>query len=89
MFGTDFLGILWSHLIGTFTGDAARYIFGAGGTYLIINVCLARWLVRRRIQPHAPKPGQILRELFASARTVCIFTLFGTGIGLMLSLIHI
>ena len=77
------LQVFLQNLYATFLHDSLRYIIGAGGTYLIINVALARWLKARKIQDRAPSKGQITRELLTSARTVLIFTASGTSIAMM------
>ena len=67
---------------GILAFDLARYVVGAGGVFLAINVALSRILARRRIRETAPPPGQIYREIRASLRTVLIFACFGTLIGI-------
>lgn len=65
-----------------FGADLLRYVLGAGGVYLVINLGLAVRLRARKIRNAAPVDGQILREILASLRTVAIFATVGTGIGL-------
>lgn len=69
-------------IIGTLTHDTLRYAFGAGGTYLIINMWLARRLRNRKIREQIPRWPQIRRELLISARTILIFATTGILIGL-------
>ncbi|MEM9584232.1 MAG: sterol desaturase family protein [Pseudomonadota bacterium] len=63
-----------------FGADLLRYLIGAGGVYLVINVALARHLSRQKIRTSGPPKGQIKRELIASFRTVMIFAATGTCI---------
>ncbi|MEM9605134.1 MAG: sterol desaturase family protein [Pseudomonadota bacterium] len=65
-----------------FPADLLRYLIGAGGTYLVVNVLLARRLARQTLRPGAVPAGQVRRELLASLRTVLIFTAAGTLIAL-------
>ncbi len=65
-----------------FGADLLRYVIGAGGTYLLINILLSRRLNRQKIRPTDPPKGQIRREVLASLRTVLIFAAAGTSIAL-------
>ena len=56
-----------------FGADLMRYLVGAGGVYLIVNLGLAARLARQKIRASGPVSGQIFRELTASLRTVAIF----------------
>jgi len=58
--------------------DLIRYVVGAGGVYLLINILLSNRLAKRKIREKSPPKGQIRRELLASMRTVCIFAANGT-----------
>jgi sterol desaturase/sphingolipid hydroxylase (fatty acid hydroxylase superfamily) len=60
--------------------DLLRYLIGAGGTFLVINVLLARYLASRKIRAERPGRRQIAAEVLASLRTVLIFSLVGVGI---------
>lgn len=62
--------------------DFMRYVIGAGGVYLIVNLALSSALSGRKIRSETPVRKQILREIAASLRTVLIFAAFGTLIGL-------
>jgi lathosterol oxidase len=62
--------------------DLLRYLIGAGGTFLVINVLLARYLAGRQIRAERPGRRQIAAEILASLRTVLIFSLVGLGITL-------
>ncbi|MCP5087976.1 MAG: sterol desaturase family protein [Rhodobacteraceae bacterium] len=61
-----------------FTTDFLRYVIGAGGVYLIVNLLLSRHLAGRKIREQSPPLKQIRREIQASFRTVLIFALNGT-----------
>ena len=63
-----------------FIQDFLRYVIGAGGVYLIVNLALAANLARRKIRDKQPPSGQIARELLISLRTIVIFSMFGAGI---------
>tara|TARA_R110002051_G_scaffold68434_4_gene123319 strand:- start:19116 stop:19850 length:735 start_codon:yes stop_codon:yes gene_type:complete len=54
-----------------------RYILGAGAVFLIVNIGLAGPLRSRKIRADTPGWPQIVREIFASLRTVLVFALFG------------
>lgn len=65
-----------------FSADLLRYVVGAGGVYVVVNLGLAARLASQKIRASSPFSGQILRELLASLRTVAIFAAVGTTIGL-------
>ncbi len=65
-----------------FGADLLRYVVGAGGVYVIVNLGLAARLASQKIRASGPVHGQIFRELLASLRTVAIFAAVGTMIGL-------
>ena len=71
-----------THLAEIFTGiiaaDLFRYVLGAGGVYLVINLALAARLRAHKIRAVDPPKGQIRREILASLRTVLVFALNGT-----------
>lgn len=69
-----------SIIIGTITHDFLRYILGAGGVYLVINVALAGPLRNRKIRPDSPGWPQLRREIAVSMRTVMIFAANGVVI---------
>ena len=62
--------------------DLLRYIAGAGGTFLVVNVLLRRYLTTRKIRSDRPGRAQMTREILASLRTVLIFSLVGLCIAL-------
>lgn len=63
-----------------FGADLLRYLMGAGGAYLVINVLLARRLIARKIREGTVSGRQICVEVLASMRTVAIFAANGTVI---------
>ena len=67
----------------TLAEDFLRYALGAGGVHLVVNLALSRWAARRQVR-EAARPGwaQIRREIATSLRTVLIFALVGTALGL-------
>lgn len=70
---TDIAGRVLAH-------DLIRYLAGAGGVYLLINLALARQLAGRRIRAVRPGWRQMRREFVVSLRTVLIFAANGTAI---------
>ncbi len=58
--------------------DFIRYLLGAGGVYLIINLALSRALTGRKIREKSPEGAQMRREFWISMRTVAIFALIGS-----------
>ena len=62
--------------------DLARYVVGAGGVYLVLNLALRRRLGRQKIRAAYPASAQYAREVVTSLRTVAIFALIGTGVTL-------
>lgn len=76
------LGLLPDLFLGALSHDLTRYVLGAGGVYLLINRLLAARLAGRKIRADSPGWGQKRREILLSLRTVLIFALTGTGIGL-------
>ena len=73
---------IYSNLVGIFSGvlttDVLRYVIGAGGVYLIVNIALAGRLRARKIRADTPPFAQIRREILASLRTVLVFAVNGT-----------
>ena len=55
-----------------FAFDLQRYLIGAGGVFLLINVMLKRWLRGRKIRNKTPGGAQMRREAMISVRTVAI-----------------
>ncbi|WP_299848267.1 sterol desaturase family protein [uncultured Roseovarius sp.] len=74
----------YSNLImGSLAHDFFRYVIGAGGVYLVVNVLLAPWLAARKIRSEMPGWPQIRREIIVSLRTVVIFASVGLAICLL------
>ena len=67
---------------GILQHDLLRYVIGAGGTFLVVNVLLRRFLAGRQIRSERPGGKQMRWEILASLRTVLIFSLVGFGIAL-------
>ena len=42
--------------------DLLRYLVGAGGVFLVVNVLLGRYLAPRRIRVERPRRAQMVRE---------------------------
>ena len=76
---------------GMFVGDLLRYVIGAGGVYLVINIALAARLHSRKIRGTTPPAAQVRREILASLRTVLIFSMVGVSIvmGVQLGLMQV
>lgn len=68
--------------LATLTSDLMRYVIGAGGVWLVINVALKAVLARRKIRAETPGWRQIRREILASLRTVLVFASVGTAIAI-------
>lgn len=62
------------------TRDLLRYVIGAGGVYLLVNVALSAILAHRKIRADIPGWRQIRREILTSLRSVLIFAAAGTVI---------
>lgn len=69
-------------ILGTLAHDFFRYLFGAGGVYLVINVLLAPRLAARKIRLDFPGWAQMRREILAGLRTVAVFATVGIGVTL-------
>ena len=54
-------------LLGTFTGDLMRYVLGAGGVFLIINIALAPYLHNHKIRANEPPARQLWWEIMAGS----------------------
>lgn len=62
--------------------DFMRYVIGAGGVYLIVNLALSGVLAAQKIRSQKPPLRQIGSEIATSLRTVLIFAAFGTLVGI-------
>ncbi len=74
------VSIYFQSFPGVITQDLLRYVLGAGGVYLIVNILLSTRLAARKIRGENPPSGQIRSEITASLRTVLIFSAVGTSI---------
>ncbi len=81
---TAWAGEMASQLPFWFAFDFARYVIGAGGVYLIVNVLLSRRLSNRKIRSKTPKFRQMAREFKSSVFAVLVFSFTGllTHIGI-------
>ena len=59
---------------------ALRYLFFAGGAYLLVHRLLAKRLAHKRIQPSVPDGAQIRREALYSLSTFVIFAVMALGV---------
>ncbi len=57
--------------------DFARYLIGAGGVFVLVNVAFSRRLAGRKIRTGSPGAAQMRREFTVSLRTTIIFALAG------------
>jgi Delta7-sterol 5-desaturase len=73
---------LKSIILSTLTHDFLRYVIGAGGVYVLINVMLAGPMRNRKIRTDSPVWAQMRREILLSLRTVLIFAATGICISL-------
>ena len=64
--------------VDVFGGDLLRYLIGAGGVYLLVNLALSQHLIGQKIGERQISSSQITRETLASLRTVVIFAATGT-----------
>ncbi|WDI30421.1 sterol desaturase family protein [Hyphococcus flavus] len=61
--------------VRVFKQDFIRYLAGAGGVFLVINLMLAAKLRGRKIRPNThPSRAQMRREFLYSTRTVAVFS---------------
>ncbi|GJL92387.1 sterol desaturase family protein [Hyphococcus sp.] len=59
--------------------DLMRYLLGAGGVFLMVNVLFAGRLAGRKIREKSPNSQQMRREFLVSMRTTVIFSLSGVA----------
>lgn len=73
--------VLVQYFSPVLTENVLRYVIGAGGTYLVVNLIFARYFASRQVRS-CLRPGwpQMRREIMASLRTVLIFSVCGLGI---------
>jgi sterol desaturase/sphingolipid hydroxylase (fatty acid hydroxylase superfamily) len=82
---------LWilERIWGSFLFDFTRYLFGAGGVFLLVWVLFKRPLASRKIRKKTPKVRQMVTEFKMSMLTVLIYsfvgflTFFGLEAGVM------
>lgn len=78
------LSLSLEELIVTFlailVSDFVRYLIGAGGVFLLINLFMSHSLRHRKIRSTTPAVRQMAREFLFSLRTVLIFACVGTTI---------
>ena len=77
IFSISELAGIYGHI---FQFDLGRYLIGAGGVFLIVNMLGRRFLAGRKIRMRSPEPSQMRREMFTSVRTVAIFATVGVSI---------
>lgn len=65
---------IWSAIL---VSDLLRYLIGAFGVFLIVNLALASILAGRKIRPDSPPLKQMVTEFLVSLRTVFIFATAG------------
>ena len=70
---TDGGGFVAKTYPGIWIFDTVRYLIGAGGVYLVVNVLLAQALRNRKIREKSPDWKQMRREILASLRSAAIF----------------
>ena len=58
--GVEFISEIYP---GIWVFDTARYVLGAGGVYLIVNILLARALRNRKIRERSPDWAQMRRGM--------------------------
>ncbi|HXI86492.1 MAG TPA: sterol desaturase family protein [Parvularculaceae bacterium] len=68
------LAVLWAHV---FRYDLIRYLIGAGGVFLVVNLALRGPLAGRKIRKNSPQFPQMRREFLSSLRTAGIFAIAG------------
>ena len=62
---------------GSFTFELGRYVVGAGGVFLLINLLLKKPLAGRKIRKKHARPRQMFREIRASMMSVSVYALVG------------
>lgn len=85
----EFFTVFSQRLIGSFTFDFSRYLFAAGGTFLLVWVLFRKPLAGRKIRKKTPKARQMVSEFMHSMKTVVVYafvgmlTFYGEEAGLM------
>ena len=75
--GADPLTVAAAIFLHILPNDFARYLIGAGGVFLLVNVLFAKALAGRKIRKRSPEAQQMRREFLTSMRTTVIFALAG------------
>jgi len=79
--GSPFEKGFWVSILGIYSAglqfDFVRYLVGAGGVFLVVNLIGARWLGERKIREKSPEPRQMVREFAISLRTIAVFGFAG------------
>ena len=65
---------IWAAIL---VSDVIRYLAGAFGVFLLINLALSGVLAGRKIRPDSPLRKQMMTEFFVSLRTAAIFATTG------------
>ena len=73
----DPLFFIAEYWLAAFQFDLTRYLIGAGGVFVLVNVLLAKRLAGRKIRQDSPGRNQMVREFWASVRTVAVFATSG------------
>ena len=73
----QFLSMYLEVLAASFIFDFSRYLFGAGGTFLVVWVLFKKHLQGRKIRTKTPPLKQILHEFVHSLKTVFVYSLVG------------
>ena len=85
----EFFTVLAGRLVGSFIFDFGRYLFAAGGTFLLVWVLFKRPLAGRKIRNKTPQARQMAMEFLHSMKTVTVYavvgmlTFYGKEAGLM------
>ncbi|MEO1136711.1 MAG: sterol desaturase family protein [Pseudomonadota bacterium] len=76
----DVAAFIARSFVQIFPFDLTRYVLGAGGVYLIVNLALSGLLASRKIRANSPGTAQMRREFLTSMRTVAIFAFTGAAL---------
>ena len=85
----EYLTLFFDNLIKSFAFDFGRYLFGAGGVFLLVWIMFKAPLQGRKIRRKTPKARQMLREFAHSIKTVVVYafvgvlTIYGVRTGIM------
>lgn len=73
----DMVRVIGEAYLRIFPMDLLRYLLGAGGTYVIINLAFSGFLAGRKIRAEKASGAQMRREFWSSMGTVAIFAFSG------------